>query len=152
RPRARAARPARARRAAWLARRPRAPCDHLPAHPSRGLPLAPAQPSSPRSGPLRVGAPRRARLAARLVDDAEAGKGSPRPPDPPGPGIRRRTRLIDHYEVLGLRRDATQVAIKRAYRRLAKKHHPDRNPGDPEAGERFKVISAAYEVLGDAEG
>jgi hypothetical protein len=60
--------------------------------------------------------------------------------------------VIDHYEVLGLRRDATQVAIKRAYRRLAKKHHPDRNPGDPEAGERFKMISAAYEALGDADG
>ena len=59
--------------------------------------------------------------------------------------------VIDHYQVLGLRRDASQLAIKRAYRRLAKKHHPDRNPGDPLAGERFKTMSAAYEVLGDPE-
>jgi len=59
--------------------------------------------------------------------------------------------VIDHYQVLGLRRDASQLAIKRAYRRLAKTHHPDRNPGDPLAAERFKTISASYEVLGDAD-
>jgi hypothetical protein len=58
---------------------------------------------------------------------------------------------VDHYRVLGLRRDASQLAIKRAYRKLAKRHHPDRNPGDPSAEERFKEVSAAYEVLGDLE-
>jgi curved DNA-binding protein len=57
----------------------------------------------------------------------------------------------DYYEVLGVDRGADEQSIKRAYRRLALKHHPDKNPDDPQAEERFKEINEAYEVLGDAE-
>lgn len=55
----------------------------------------------------------------------------------------------DYYEVLGVAPDADNKDIKRAYRRLARQYHPDANPGDPHAEERFKAISAAYDVLGD---
>lgn len=55
----------------------------------------------------------------------------------------------DYYEILGVRRDATQEEIKQAYRKLAMKYHPDRNPGNKEAEEKFKEISTAYEVLSD---
>lgn len=55
------------------------------------------------------------------------------------------------YETLGLKEDATQDAIRAAYRRLAKKLHPDLNPGDRAAEERFKAVSAAYDLLGDAD-
>jgi len=57
----------------------------------------------------------------------------------------------DYYEVLGVPRDAGGEDIKRAYRKLAMKYHPDRNPGDREAEERFKESSEAYEVLRDEE-
>ncbi len=57
----------------------------------------------------------------------------------------------DYYEVLGVSRDASQEEIKKAYRRLALKYHPDRNPGDKEAEERFKEAAEAYEVLRDPE-
>jgi molecular chaperone DnaJ len=57
----------------------------------------------------------------------------------------------DYYEVLGLKRGAAQKEIKQAYRKLARKHHPDVNPGDKGAEERFKEINSAYEVLSDAE-
>jgi curved DNA-binding protein len=57
----------------------------------------------------------------------------------------------DPYEILGVPRNATQEEIKRAYRRLAKQYHPDRNPGDKSAEQRFKEVQAAYEVLGDPE-
>ena len=56
----------------------------------------------------------------------------------------------DYYAVLGLQKGATEKEITRAYRKLAKLHHPDANPGNKEAEERFKDISAAYDVLGDA--
>lgn len=55
------------------------------------------------------------------------------------------------YSILGVDEKATQDEIKKAYRKLARKHHPDSNPGDPRSEERFKEISGAYEVLGDPE-
>ncbi|MBD3368359.1 MAG: molecular chaperone DnaJ [Candidatus Eisenbacteria bacterium] len=57
----------------------------------------------------------------------------------------------DYYEVLGVDRDADADAIKKAYRELAFKYHPDKNPGDEEAEERFKQATEAYEVLSDSE-
>lgn len=58
--------------------------------------------------------------------------------------------MSDHYEALGVSRDATQDEIKKAYRRLARELHPDVNP-DPSAAERFKSVTHAYEVLSDAQ-
>lgn len=57
----------------------------------------------------------------------------------------------DYYEVLEISRTATEVEIKKAYRRLAMKFHPDRNPGDPASEEHFKEAKEAYEVLSDAQ-
>ncbi|GBD43496.1 Curved DNA-binding protein [bacterium HR40] len=57
----------------------------------------------------------------------------------------------DLYAVLGVERNASQEDIRRAYRRLAKELHPDFHPGDKEAEERFKKVTAAYEILGDPE-
>ncbi|MBN1165393.1 MAG: molecular chaperone DnaJ [Candidatus Krumholzibacteriota bacterium] len=57
----------------------------------------------------------------------------------------------DYYEVLGIGRDATTDEIKKAYRKLALKYHPDKNPGDREAEEKFKESTEAYEVLRDQE-
>jgi len=57
----------------------------------------------------------------------------------------------DYYEVLGVPRNASEQEIKSAYRRLALKHHPDRNPGDASAEERFKEAAEAYGVLGDPD-
>ncbi|MBT8496190.1 MAG: DnaJ domain-containing protein, partial [Deltaproteobacteria bacterium] len=59
--------------------------------------------------------------------------------------------MRDFYEVLGVARDAGDSEIKRAYRKLAMEHHPDRNPDDPEAEEKFKEASNAYKVLSDPE-
>ena len=56
--------------------------------------------------------------------------------------------MADHYEVLGVSRDATPDEIKKAYRRLARELHPDVNPG-AEASERFKAVTHAYDVLSD---
>jgi DnaJ-class molecular chaperone len=57
----------------------------------------------------------------------------------------------DYYHVLGVRRDASAKEIKQAYRRLARRYHPDVNPGDVSAEQRFKEISEAYAVLGNPE-
>ena len=57
----------------------------------------------------------------------------------------------DYYEVLGLQKGASEEEIKKAFRQLAKKYHPDLNPGDKEAEAKFKEVNEAYEVLSDKE-
>ena len=57
----------------------------------------------------------------------------------------------DYYEVLGIGKDATEADIKKAYRKLAMKYHPDRNQGNEEAAEKFKEVNEAYEILSDSE-
>lgn len=59
--------------------------------------------------------------------------------------------MADYYDILGVPRSADEKEIRQAYRRLARQHHPDVNPGDDAAAERFKTINAAYEVLSDAD-
>jgi DnaJ-class molecular chaperone len=59
--------------------------------------------------------------------------------------------MTDPYEILGVRRGDSDDAIRAAYRRMAKRYHPDLNPGKPEALERFKAINAAYDLLSDPE-
>ncbi len=57
----------------------------------------------------------------------------------------------DYYELLGVNRNASEDDFKKAYRKLALQYHPDRNPGDKQAEEKFKEISEAYSVLSDAQ-
>ena len=57
----------------------------------------------------------------------------------------------DYYEVLGVSKDADEATLKKAYRQVAKKYHPDMNPGDAEAEKKFKEASEAYAVLSDPE-
>ena len=59
--------------------------------------------------------------------------------------------MKDPYDVLGVQKTDSESAIRTAYRKLAKKHHPDLNPGKPEAAERFKEITAAHDILSDAD-
>lgn len=58
---------------------------------------------------------------------------------------------MDYYKILGVAPQADEDQIKQAYRRLAKKYHPDLNPNNPEAEAKFKEIVEAYETLGDLE-
>lgn len=66
-------------------------------------------------------------------------------------GVMKLTNKRDYYEVLGIGRDASDAEIKKAYRKLAKKYHPDTNPGDIRAEQMFKEAGEAYEILSDPE-
>src|SRR5437763_13090647 len=57
----------------------------------------------------------------------------------------------DYYETLGLKNGASEDEIKKAYRKLARQYHPDRNPGDKQAEAHFKEVQEAYDILGDKE-
>jgi molecular chaperone DnaJ len=65
--------------------------------------------------------------------------------------IRREWFEKDYYKVLGVAKNASAAEVKKAYRKLAQQHHPDANPGNTQAEDRFKEISAAYDVLGDED-
>src|SRR5438874_12166598 len=65
--------------------------------------------------------------------------------------VRREWLEKDYYKVLGVPKNASAAEIKKAYRKLAQKNHPDANQGNKDAEERFKEVSAAHDVLGDAE-
>ena len=81
--------------------------------------------------------------------------------NPSEPGIQKEIRSAelelkkskrkDYYKILGLEKDATDNDVKKAYRKLAIIHHPDKNPDDEHAAERFKDIGEAYETLSDSE-
>src|SRR6266487_6671735 len=59
--------------------------------------------------------------------------------------------FIDYYEILGVNKNASEEEIKKAYRKLARKYHPDLNPNDKEANKKFQQINEANEVLSDSE-
>src|SRR5690606_37282042 len=82
---------------------------------------------------------------------SDPGKALPPRPAARNLGVRvhRMPTQRDYYEILSVERNADGEEIKRAYRRLAMKYHPDRNPGDPEAEAKFKEAAEAYEVLSD---
>src|SRR5204862_378232 len=98
------------------------------------------------------GTPCRRRVALRLEAEGT------RPPYRDGEGDEREPMTAqrewfekDYYAVLGVPSSATAKELSRAYKKLAKEHHPDINPGNKVAEERFKEVNAAYDVLGDAE-
>jgi DnaJ homolog subfamily C member 7 len=63
----------------------------------------------------------------------------------------KKSKRKDYYKILGVEKDASDMDIKKAYRRLAIVHHPDKNPEDESAAERFKDVGEAYETLSDAQ-
>jgi DnaJ family protein C protein 7 len=63
----------------------------------------------------------------------------------------KKSQRKDYYKILGVPRDASEGDIKKAYRRLAIVHHPDKNPDDESAAERFKDVGEAYETLSDPQ-
>lgn len=81
--------------------------------------------------------------------------------NPSEPGIQKEIRNAelemkkakrkDYYKILGVEKDADDNQIKKAYRKLAIIHHPDKNPDDPEAAERFEDVGEAYETLSDSQ-
>jgi DnaJ-class molecular chaperone len=73
------------------------------------------------------------------------------PPSPRRPVAPISAVMADPYETLGVRRGDSEETIRKAFRRLAKRHHPDLNPNDKEAAERFKTLNAAYDILSDAD-
>src|SRR3990172_4484354 len=117
----------------------------LPASGAGGTP--PPRPPGPVGGaPRRV--TRRIRIASEPPASLDAA--SRRPVE----SIRRPLLSMeykDYYDTLGVQRDADAKEVKRAYRRLALQYHPDKNPDDKAAEERFKEINEAYEVLGGRE-
>ena len=81
----------------------------------------------------------------REIRAADARRHRPTTTTPGGGGYDRRDTAKDYYKILGIPRDATLRQVKAAYRKLAKRHHPDACPGDPEAAARFRDITDAYE-------
>ena len=57
--------------------------------------------------------------------------------------------MRDPYQILGVAKDASQADVKKAFRKLAKQHHPDQNPNDPKSQAKFAEVNSAYEILGD---
>ena len=86
-----------------------------------------------------------------MARSERANCGDGRDAPPPAHEVGRTMPERDYYEVLGVARDATPEAIKKAYRGLARKFHPDVNPGDKTAETKFKEVQQAYDILSDAE-
>lgn len=109
--------------------------------------------SGPRNGPASAAKHRCLRTSGPWGSNAAEARGFPRG----GASLCMRggwlpwRAMDDLYAVLGVARTATEAELKKAYRKLAKELHPDRNPGDKAKEERFKAVSAAYEVLSDAK-
>ena len=101
------------------------------------------------SSPSR--APRRARSSRSTAPATAYGDDVLRPAKVVVAGVGDDVAQRDLYSVLGVDKKASPDEIKKAYRKLARQYHPDRNPGDKQAEERFKEISAAYDILGDAD-
>ena len=118
---------------------------------AEGKPFDPNEHEAVHAGGRRRRARRRRRPAHRLEAEgsgaaARDGEGH----EVTGHGAAARVVRKDYYAVLGVPPGASEKEITRAYRKLAKQYHPDANPGNKEAEERFKEVSAAYDVLGDA--